>query len=83
MNYFMSTKLILPITHKERFDLSKGSDGRMYAALSNGCGTMTQAVDYAIFKKTPQERAEIATHKAKLPKTRGYKFKSLTHPQNN
>ena len=38
----------------------------------------TMSVDYSTFKKLPGEAGEIATMKANLPKTRGYKFKTLT-----
>jgi hypothetical protein len=35
-------------------------------------------IDYKEFKKSPEERAELATIKAKLPKTRGHEFKTIT-----
>lgn len=39
------------------------------------------AIDYSVFRKTKEEKDQLATMKLKLPKTRHYKFKSVLHEQ--
>lgn len=38
-------------------------------------------IDYSVFKKSKEEKAQLATMKLKLPKTKHYKFKSVLHEQ--
>lgn len=65
--------LILPISFAERFD-SLFQNRTFYAPLTIGCPSMTQFVDRQVFKKEDKDKTLLATLKAKLPKTRGYKF---------
>lgn len=66
------------LSHKERFDISR-TQWAIYAPLTLGCSSFTNPVDYSTFKKSKEEKAKVAEMKSELPKTRGYKFKTLFH----
>ena len=62
---------------KERFHTSRGN-GITYAALSHGSPAFIHGnIDRSVFQKTDKEKAELLKLKSGLPKTRGYKFKTL------
>lgn len=75
----LADALVLPITLKQRFDVSFGKNNVTYAPLSWGCPSMLIAVDRSVFKKTEQELGKLFTLKSKLPKTKKCKFKTFFH----
>lgn len=66
------------LSHRERFDIQRTSTG-IFAPFSRGCGSFTNPVDISAFKKSKEEKVKVANMKRELPKTRGYKFKTLFH----
>lgn len=68
----------MELTHQQRFDCVLSND-RLFAPLSHGCASMRFVTDYSAFKKSNEEKALVATHKANLPKTRVHKFKKVLH----
>jgi hypothetical protein len=48
-----------------------------YAALTLGAPGNILHIDYNTFKKSPQEKAELATHKQALGKAKHHKFVTI------
>lgn len=69
----------LQFTHRERFHVTKGQKGQTYAPLTLGCPGNIILVERAEFKKTPEEKKLLKELKSSLPKTRNYKFQTITH----
>ena len=65
-------------SHAERFFMPI-INGVYAAPLTLGAPGNLLNIDYSVFKKTSEEKAEVKRHKRNLPKTKNYQFKTTLH----
>jgi hypothetical protein len=54
--------------------LNSSSADRVFAPMTWGCPANYLSIDYAVFKKTLQEKMKVFTFKKQLGKTKNHKF---------
>lgn len=55
----------MKISLAKRFDLQRAPDGKIYAPMSLGSPSVTEFVDYKVFKQTKEDRERAIIEKAK------------------